>query len=308
MTAFLVSRLLNALLAIIGALAVVFILLHASGSPAELLLPPQASESARAAFNQAYGLDKPLPVQFGLYLVQAFKGNFGDSFRQGEPALGVVLRRLPATILLTSVSVAFSFVVGILAGIFAALKRGSVLDQLAMIGTVMGQSMPGFWLGLLLIWLFAVTWTILPPSGFDNPLSLILPAVTLSPWLAALTARLMRSSMLEVLHSDYVRTAHAKGVSLNTIVLRHVLRNAIMPTLTMTGISFAYYMGGAVIVEYVFGWPGVGNLMIESIGWRDYPIVMAIVALVATTFVLINLLVDVLHGVIDPRCRSEELV
>lgn len=307
MTRFLVRRLLNAMIAIIGVLAVVFLLLHASGSPAQLLLPPQAPQATRDAFNHAYGLDQPLHVQFAVYLLHAAVGNFGDSFREGRPAIDVVFSRLPATLALTCVSMVFSIGVGFAAGIVAALKRGTIFDQLAMLGAVVGQSVPGFWLGLLLIWLFAVTLAVLPPSGFDTPVSIILPALTLAPWLAALIARLMRSSMLEVLHSDYIRTAYAKGASVERVVLRHALRNAVMPTITMIGLSFAYYIGGAVIVEYVFGWPGVGNLMIESIAWRDYPVVMTIVSMVAVSFVLINLFVDVLHGIIDPRARSMEL-
>lgn len=304
MARYLVRRLGHAVIALIGVLLVVFVLLHASGSPAELLLPPQAPQSARDAFNKAYGLDQPLPVQFLIFLTHAVHGDFGQSFREGAPAMQVVLGRLPATLILTSVSMLFSIVFGIVIGIIAALRRGSFVDQLLMLTAVVGQSAPAFWLGLLFMWVLAVHWTLLPPAGYGDVSNIILPAITLSPWLAALVARLMRSSMLEVLHEDYIRTAYAKGASIRRVIVRHALQNAIMPTITVVGLSFAYYMGGAVIVEYIFGWPGVGNLMLDSVTWRDYPVVMSVVALVAVAFITINLAVDLLQGVIDPRVRE----
>lgn len=300
-------RFTHALIAVIGVLMVVFFLIHSSGDPAELFLPPQASEEARNAFRHAYGLDRPLYVQFGSFLIRAVQGDFGTSIRQGRPAVEVVFDRLPATLLLTSVSMAISIVIGSIAGVLAAMKRGTWVDRISILGAVVGQSVPGFWLGLLLIWLFAVSWPLLPPSGYGTLEQIILPAITLSPWLAALVARLIRSSMLEVLHEDYIRTAYAKGASIRAVVLRHALRNAIMPTLTILGLSLAYFLGGAIVIEFVFSWPGIGTLMLESINWRDYPVVLTIVTFVALSFIVINLLIDVLHGAIDPRVRTLEL-
>lgn len=307
MTRFLARRLAQAAIAVAGVMLVVFFLIHASGDPATLLLPPQASKAARAAFRHAYGLDRPLYLQFGLYLARALHGDFGTSIREGQPALSVVLRRAPATLLLTSVSMAVSIFIGVAAGVLAAVHRGGWIDRLAILGAMVGQSVPGFWLGLLLIWLFAVVWPLLPPSGYGSPSQLVLPTLTLSPWLAALVARLMRSSMLEVLHEDYIRTAYAKGAHTSRVVFRHAFRNAVMPTLAMIGLSFAYYLGGAIVVEYVFGWPGIGTLMLDSITWRDYPVVLTIVTLVAVAFICVNLLIDMLHGVIDPRVRGQEM-
>ncbi len=305
MAGFVLRRLGLAGIAVVGCLAVVFALLHVSGDPSNLMLPPNASEEARQAFREAYGLNRPLFVQFALYLLHAATGDFGLSIRGGRPALDVVLSRAPATFILTASAMLLGVAVGLGGGLTAAVKRGSVLDHIAMLGSVAGQSVPNFWLALMLIWVFAVVWPIFPPSGFDHPSNLVLPAVALSPWLAALVARLSRSSMLEVLHEDYIRTAFAKGVSERSVILVHALRNAIMPTLTVVGLSFAYYMGGAILIEIVFAWPGIGTLMYDSITWRDYPVVLTIVAFVATVFILINLLIDILHAVIDPRVRAQ---
>jgi ABC-type dipeptide/oligopeptide/nickel transport system permease component len=199
-----------------------------------------------------------------------------------------------------------SVMLGFGAGVFAAVRRGSWVDQLVMFGAVIGQSMPGFWLALLMIYLFTIVLHALPAYGYGGFENLIMPAVALSPWLGALIARLVRSSMLETLHQDYIRTARAKGASSARVIMKHALPNAIMPTLNVIGLSFAFYLGGAIVIEYVFTWPGIGNLVFSAIAFRDYPIVLTVVMVVALGFVLINLVIDLLHGFIDPRVRLQE--
>jgi peptide/nickel transport system permease protein len=303
---FIVRRILQSLVAVVGVLFVVFILLHSSGNPVNMLLPPQASPATRAAVVHSYGLDRPIIVQYLLFLWHAIQGNFGTSFQYGRPALPVVLDHLPATLELTVASMALSVVLGFTAGIIAAIRRGSWVDQAVMFGAVLGQSMPSFWLALLMIYFFSVVIHAFPAFGYGSFNNLVMPAIALSPFLGALVARMVRTSMLEVLHQDYIRTARAKGAPGRTVIFKHALPNAIMPTLHVIGLSFAYYLGGAIVIEYVFSWPGIGNLVFGAIGYRDYPIVLTVVTLVAIGFIFINLALDILHGFIDPRVRLEQ--
>ncbi len=296
-------RLLQAIPALLGVTLVVFLLLHVSGDPASILLPPEASEADRQAFRTAYGLDKPLAVQYGLFVANALRGDLGVSFSYHEPTVAVLLRRLPATIDLALAAVALALAVALPAGILAALRRNSLLDQVVMLGAALGQSIASFWLGLMLILVFAVQLGMLPASGQSGLASLVLPAVTLSTFLMALMARLVRSAMLEVLNREYVRTARAKGLRERTVVVRHALRNALIPVVTVLGVSLSNLMGGAVVTETVFAWPGVGTLMFDSVIRRDYPMVLTVVFFVGVVFVLVNLAVDLLYTAIDPRIR-----
>jgi peptide/nickel transport system permease protein len=298
-----VVRLVQAVPALVGVTLVVFLLLHASGDPAQVLLPQGASPAELEAFRAAYGLDQPLPVQYGRFLLNAAHGDLGTSFAYHEPTLSVLLRRLPATVDLALAAVVLAAVVALPAGILAALHRNSPLDQAVMLASALGQSVASFWLGLMLILLFAVQWGLLPASGTGSPAHLVLPAFTLSTFLIALLARLVRSAMLEVLGRDYLRTARAKGLSERAVVLRHALRNALIPIVTVVGVSLSNLMGGAVITETVFAWPGIGTLMYDSVIRRDYPMVLTVVFFVAVVFVVVNLLVDLLYTVIDPRIR-----
>jgi ABC-type dipeptide/oligopeptide/nickel transport system permease component len=298
------TRLLQAVPALLGVTLVAFTLLYLTGDPSQALLPPEATESARAAFRRAYGLDQPLPLQYAHYLGRLLQGDFGRSFAYNQPALQVVLGRLPATIELSAAALAIALALAIPAGILSAVKRNSVFDRLAMGIVLLGQSVPTFWLGMLLILVFAVNLHLLPVSGRGSPAQLVLPSVTLALWLAALLARLTRSGMLDVLSQDYVRTARAKGLAEWAVTTRHALRNTLVPIVTVLGLQIGGLLGGAVMTETVFAWPGVGTLVLESILKRDYPVVLAALILVACGFVLINLIVDVLYCYLDPRVRT----
>ncbi len=298
------TRLLQGIPALLGVTLVAFILLYLTGDPSQTMLPPEATETSRAAFRHAYGLDQPLPVQYLTYLSRLLQGDFGRSFAYNQPALEVVLQRLPATIELSTAALLIALALAIPAGVISAAKRNSVFDRLVMGIVLLGQSIPTFWLGMLLILVFAVQLHLLPVSGRGTFAQLILPSVTLSMFLAALLARLTRSGMLEVLSQDYVRTARAKGLGEWTVTTRHALRNTLVPIITVLGLQIGGLLGGAVLTETVFAWPGVGTLVLDSILKRDYPVVLAALILVATGFVLINLIVDVLYCYLDPRIRT----
>jgi ABC-type dipeptide/oligopeptide/nickel transport system permease component len=228
----------------------------------------------------------------------------GQSFAYRRPALEVVLERLPATLELSAAALLIALTIAIPAGIISAVKRNSVFDHLSMGMVLLGQSVPTFWLGMLMILVFAVGLHVLPVSGRGSFAQLVLPSVTLAMWLLALVARLTRSGMLEVLSQDYIRTARAKGLAEVAVTTRHALRNALVPIVTVVGLQVGGLLGGAVMTEAVFAWPGVGTLVLESILKRDYPVVLAALIMVATAFVLINLLVDLLYGYLDPRARA----
>ena len=298
------TRLLQAGPALLGVTAVAFVLLYLTGDPSQALLPPEATEATRAAFRHAYGLDQPLPLQYLHYLSRLVQGDFGRSFAYNQPALQVVLGRLPATIELSSTALLIALALALPAGIISAVKRNSVFDRMAMGVVLLGQSIPTFWLGMLMILIFAVNFHWLPVSGRGSLAQLVLPSVTLAMWLAALLARLTRSGMLDVLSQDYVRTARAKGLAEWAVTTRHALRNTLVPIITVLGLQIGALLGGAVMTETVFAWPGVGTLVLESILKRDYPVVLAALILVATGFVLINLLVDVMYCYLDPRVRT----
>jgi len=300
---FLIGRVLQSVPALVGVTLVVFLLLHASGDPADLMLPPEATDADRQAFHHAHGLDRSLPTQYALFLWHAIRGDLGRSFTYGDPALDVLLRRVPATMELALASTALALLVGVPCGVIAAFRRNSIVDYLVMLGASLGQSVAGFWLGLVLIMLLSVQLGMLPVSGRGTLAQLVLPAVTLSTWLMALLARLTRSSMLEVLRSDYITTAYAKGLATRAVVLRHALKNALIPIVTVLGVSLSYQMGGAVVVETVFNWPGLGTLTFDSVLRRDYPVVLVTVLFVGLVFVAVNLLIDVLYSLLDPRIR-----
>src|SRR5262245_1705119 len=296
-------RLLQALAALLAVLLVVFVCLLATGDPVEMLVPPEATDADKARIRLAYGLDRPVLYQFGAFVSRAVRGDFGRSFFSNRPALTLVSERLPASAELALASTLIAVVVGVPLGIVAAVKRATVVDQLVIGVALLGQSVASFWLALMLILLFAVGLRWLPVSGRESWSALILPAVALSFWLLALLARLTRSEMLEVLEQDYIRTARAKGVGLAPILFRHALRNALIPLVTVTGVSLGWQLGGAVVIETVFAWPGLGTTLLEAVLRRDYPVVLARVAVLSAAFVTINLAVDLLYACIDPRIR-----
>jgi peptide/nickel transport system permease protein len=303
MTRFALARLVQAIPSLLGVTLAAFVLLQLSGDVTQILLPPQASDEVRAAFRHAYGLDQPIPLQYVDYLTHLLRGDFGRSFAYQQPALEVVLSRLPATLELSAVAMLIAVVIAIPAGMVSAVKRSSVFDRLSMGLVLLGQSVPTFWLGMLLILVFAVHFRVLPVSGRGSLPQLILPSVTLSMFLLALLARLTRSGMLEVLSQDYVRTARAKGLGERAVLSRHAFRNAMNPIITLLGLQLGGLLGGAVLTETVFAWPGIGTLMLDSILKRDYPVVLAGLVLVACGFVLINFLVDVLYRCLDKRVQ-----
>lgn len=296
-------RLVQAALALVSVLLVVFVCLLTTGDPVEMLVPPGATENDKAQIRQAYGLDEPVLYQFSAFLWKAARGDFGRSFFSDRPAFELVFERLPASVELAVASTLIAIVVGVPLGIVAAVRRATIVDQLVIGVALLGQSMASFWVALMLILFFGVTLRWLPVSGNDGWASVILPAVALSFWLLALLARLTRSEMLEVLGQDYIRTARAKGIGTRAILVRHALRNALIPLVTVTGVSLGWQLGGAVVIEAVFAWPGLGTTLLEAVLRRDYPVVLAGVAVLSTVFVVVNLVVDLLYGSIDPRIR-----
>jgi peptide/nickel transport system permease protein len=298
-----VRRVLQAALAMLAVLLVVFVCLLATGDPVEMLVPPEATDADKARIRRAYGLDRPVLYQFVAFVGRAARGDFGRSFFSDRPALTLVAERLPASLELAVVSTLIAVVVGVPLGVLAAVRRATVVDQLVIGVALLGQSVASFWLALILILCFAVTLHWLPVSGRTGWASLILPSVALSVWLLALLARLTRSEMLGVLDQDYIRTARAKGMGATAIHFRHALRNALIPLVTVTGVSLGWQLGGAVVIETVFAWPGLGTVLLEAVLRRDYPVVLAGVAVLSAVFVTISLVVDLLYTWIDPRVR-----
>ena len=296
-------RSIRAVAALVGVIAVVFVLLHLSGDPSYILLPLEASPEQRAIFRSQYGLDRPLVVQFVTYLGRVAQGDFGQSFSFQIPALHVVFQRLPATLELTVAALLISTLIAIPAAVLAAVKRGTPYDRALMGVVLLGQSVPTFWLGMIMILVFAVHLNLFPVSGRGTLAHLVMPAVALAMWLIALLARITRSEMLEVLGQDYVRTARAKGITERGVAGNHALRNALLPIVTVIGLQFGGLLGGAVMTETVFAWPGVGTLILDAILKKDYPVVLAGVTVVAVGFVGVNLVLDLLYSVLDPRIR-----
>jgi len=296
-------RLAQALVALVAVLLVVFVCLLATGDPVEMLVPPDATDADKAKIRRYYGLDRPVLYQFGAFAWRAAQGDFGRSFFSDRPALSLVFERLPASLELAVASTLIAIVVGVPLGIVAAVKRATIVDQLVIGVALLGQSVASFWLALMLILWFGVGLQWLPVSGRLGWSSVILPSVALSVWLLALLARLTRSEMLEVLGQDFIRTARAKGLGTTALLARHALRNALIPLVTVTGVSLGWQLGGAVVIEAVFAWPGLGTILLEAVLRRDYPVVLAGVAVLSTAFIVINTAVDVLYVYIDPRIR-----
>jgi ABC-type dipeptide/oligopeptide/nickel transport system permease component len=302
---FVTRRLLHTALVTLGVVTLAFVALRLSGDPAATMLPGDASVDELRHLRHTLGLDQPLHVQYIAFLGGAVRGDFGESFRHQQPAFGLVLERLPATLELAFAALLLAVVVALPLGIVAALYRGRAVDMLAMGFAVVGQATPYFWMGIMLILVVSVELGWLPTSGRGGWPHLILPAVTLGTHFAASLARLTRTSMLEVLGQNFVTTARAKGLGEPRVVLAHALKNAAVPVVTLIGLQFGTLLGGAVVTETIFAWPGVGRLAVQSIFVRDYPVVQAGVLVLALVFVAINLAVDLLYGTLDPRIRDE---
>jgi len=297
-------RLLHAAIVLCGVLTVVFLLLRLTpGDPVLLMVSPDAPRSAVVALRHALGFDQPLPVQFADYFAHLLRGDLGTSLRQHRPVSTLILSRLPATFELAGSGMLLAVIVAVPLGVFGAIRRGSMMDVLTRTLALLAQSLPTFWMGILLIIVFAVHWRVLPTSGRGTVAQLVLPSVTLSFTMIGLLAQVTRTALLEVLDADYMRTGRAKGLSNAIVLLRHGLRNALIPVITLVGLQIGTLLGGAIITESVFSWPGIGLLAINAIDQRDYPLVQGVVALAGVVFVVINFLVDMSYTYLDPRVR-----
>jgi peptide/nickel transport system permease protein len=305
MQRYLVQRLWQGSLTLLAISAIVFMLARWSGNPLDVMLPDEATDEDYRRAARHWGLDKPLPIQYLTFLGNALRGDFGRSIRLREPALDLVLARLPATLQLAGAAMVVSLVIAIPVGVLSAVHRDTLLDVGGKVIALVGQSMPSFWLGIVLIWVFAVMLGWLPSSGRGGLQHYILPAVALGWYQVAALMRLIRSSMLDVLDSEYVKLARLKGVSPPMVVWKHCLRNAAIPPLTYFGVIAAVLLTGSVVTETVFSWPGIGLLAIDAVRYRDFPLVQTIVLLFAVTFILVNLMVDILYAYIDPRIRYQ---
>jgi ABC-type dipeptide/oligopeptide/nickel transport system permease component len=316
MSRYLLRRLWQSLLVLFGISVIIFVILHLTGDPALLLLPPEATREDIENFRKLMGFNDPLflrwppweyasppwrfltDTQYGRYFTGVLHGDFGSSLRHQQPAMGLVLERMPATLELTLAAMGLAVAVAVPVGIVSAVRRNTLLDHAGMVLALLGQSMPVYWLGIMFILLFAVRLNLLPAFGSGGWRHLVLPAVTLGAFSMARIARLTRSGMLEVMGQEYVRT---KGLSELRVTLKHTLKNAAIPVITVIGLDLGTLLGGAVITETIFAWPGVGRLAVQAIANRDYPVVQAAVFMLAAIFILINFLVDVLYTRIDPR-------
>lgn len=303
MRQFLLRRLIRAIVVLIGISTIVFVVMRLSGDPVTLLLPPDANKADYDRISHQLGLDQPLWVQYGIFMGNLTHLDFGNSIHMRQPAFQVAAERLPATVELAVAAFVLAVVVAIPIGVLAAMKPYSAWDNLAMFFALVGQSAPTFFIGILLILTFSLRFDMFPTSGRGGLDHLVLPAITLAAYAMASIARLTRSAMLEVIRKDYIRTARAKGLAETLILVRHALKNAAIPVVTIMGIQLGALLGGAVVTETVFSWPGIGRLAIQSIYNRDYSVVQATVFLTAFWFVVINFAVDMVYGFLDPRIR-----
>ncbi len=303
---YIIKRLLYLIPVIIGVTFIVFTIMHFTpGDPAQLILGESAPQPAIDKLREDMGLNDPFLIQYFNFLKNAVKGDFGTSYTTKVAVFDEVFSRFPATLKLTIAGMLIAIVIGIPVGIISATKQYSITDNVTMVLALLGVSMPNFWLGLMLILLFSVKLGVLPSGGDTGLLSLILPAITLGTSVAAIITRMTRSSMLEVVRQDYIRTARAKGVPEKDVINKHALKNALIPIVTVIGLQFGYLLGGAVLTETVFSWPGIGRLMVEAIRKKDTPIVLASVVFLSITFSVVNLFIDILYAYLDPRIKSQ---
>ena len=303
MIAYLVQRLAWALVLLVVTTLAVFVVVHLSGDPTALYVGPEGTRADYEMVRAALGFDRPLPDQYGRFLARAVRADFGRSLRHQQPTLPLVLERFPATLRLALAAMLLAMLLAVPLGILSAVRRNSLLDNCAMTFALSGQCMPTFWLGILLILVFGVNLGWVPVYGGEGLRALALPAVTLGVWAMARTARITRSSMLEVLPQDFLRTARAKGISEWGVILRHGLRNGAIPIVTALGLELGNLLGGAVITEAVFAYPGIGRLAVEAVVNKDIPLLQAVVFTIATALILLNVAVDLLYMVLDPRVR-----
>ena len=303
MTRYIALRFLQAIISLLVVMTIVFMLSRLSGDPVQLLADISASEEQMEAIRKDLGLDKPLAVQWGTYVRDMFVFDLGESVTSRQPVRELIMQRLPNTLQLGFAAMAISIVIGLPIGIYAAVHRGTRWDGLARLFAVLGQSMPSFWLGVLLILIFAVVLGLLPPGGKESPESIILPAFSMGYLTTAAIMRLTRSSMLDVLNAEYIKLARIKGLSETKVIWKHALKNSLIPVITFSVVLFTLFLGAAVVTETVFAWPGLGSLILDGVRTRDYPLIQGGVVVFSAIYILANLLVDILYGYLDPRIR-----
>ena len=303
MTRYIALRFLQAVISLLVVMTIVFMLSRLSGDPVQLLADISASEEQMEAIRKDLGLDKPLAVQWGTYVRDMFVFDLGESVTSRQPVRELIWQRLPNTLQLGFAAMAISIVIGLPIGIYAAVHRGSRWDGIARLFAVLGQSMPSFWLGVLLILVFAVVLGVLPPGGKESPQSIILPAVSMGYLTTAAIMRLTRSSMLDVLNAEYIKLARIKGLSETKVIWKHALKNSLIPVITFSVVLFTLFLGAAVVTETVFAWPGLGSLILDGVRTRDYPLIQGGVVVFSAIYIMANLLVDILYGYLDPRIR-----
>ena len=303
MRTYILSRLLQLVVVMLGISMITFVLTYVLGDPLSVLLPLDAPREQREVYRHQLGLDQPLPLQYLRFAAGAAHGDFGDSFLMKRPAVALVLERFPATLQLALAGMGFALAISLPLGTLAAYRRRSAIDSLCTVLAVAGQAVPIYWLGLMLIILFAVQLRMLPASGYGKPDNFVLPTIALGAFLAPITMRLVRSSMIDVLTQDYIRTARMKGLSGAGVLVKHAAKNAALPVLSVLGLQFGQLLGGAVVTETTFSWPGVASFTVDSISNADYPVVQAAVVMLAALISVVNLGVDLLLGALDPRIR-----
>ncbi len=304
MQRYLARRVLQALVTLVLASLIVFVLARLTGDPVALLLAEYATQEDRAAMSHELGLDKPLPEQYAIYAWNALRGDMGRSVRGDHtPAMTLVAERLPASLQLAAIALVVSLLLGLPLGVLSALQKGSVVDSLLRVIALLGQSAPVFWIGIVAMYFFSVQLRLVPSSGYGKPEQFVLPAFAMSSFQVAAILRLTRSSMLDSLGSEYIKLARIKGLSELVVVWKHALRNSLLPVLTYAGTILGRMITGVVVVETVFAWPGIGRLAYEAVMSRDFPVLQAVVLVMAALFLAINLIVDVLYAYVDPRIR-----
>jgi peptide/nickel transport system permease protein len=303
MTRYIALRFLQAIISLLVVMTIVFMLSRLSGDPVQLLADISASEEQMEAIRRDLGLDKPLAVQWATYVRDMFVFDLGESVTSRQPVRELIMQRLPNTLQLGFAAMAISIVIGLPIGIYTAVHRGTRWDGIARLFAVLGQSMPSFWLGVLLILIFAVVLGVLPPGGKEGPTSIILPAFSMGYLTTAAIMRLTRSSMLDVLNAEYIKLARIKGLSETKVIWKHALKNSLIPVITFSVVLFTLFLGAAVVTETVFAWPGLGSLILDGVRTRDYPLIQGGVVVFSAIYILANLLVDILYGYLDPRIR-----
>ena len=307
MTRFIIVRVLQSFVALIGISILIFVLVRASGDPSDLFRTSMTTEEDIARIRVSLGLDKSIPEQYWIFITGLAQGDLGESLVRNRPVTDMIMERLPTTLALTSTAFFVSMLLALFLGILGATRRDTFLDNGVKFIAILGQALPGFWVAIMAILVFSVYWQIFPPRGTGTPAHFVLPVATMAFFLLPGMMRLIRSSMLDVLDSEYIKLARIKGLPERTIIFKHALRNALIAPVTAAGMIFAILITGAVVTENVFAWPGIGRLSIEALWARDFPIVQGITLMVAVSVLFINLLVDILYAYIDPRIRYQRM-